>query len=457
MRRFATCLAMLGLLAALALGELSRRIAVADRADGGPHHGLNLEIRDLDAPDRPILFQGPDEVPDLARAQALGLLDGKRRFVARWTGWLRIERAGTLQITSRSDDGSRVVLDGGRLVRNDGPHEARARTGQQTVLPGWHAIEIEYDQSGGDAALEIRWDPPGAPPGRLGPEHLVARPPGALDIWILDHVTEPLGAHRDALAAGRAVAWAVTLAAAWIALASTRARSVARQGLAAMGHATLGTPARRRLAALALAFTCALIAWNESDAARGGFASAYRTAPEVGSGPWLDLPLDPDASRDARPIAATLGLAARLEQRWQGWFYVDEPGSHWFEASGDAPNLVAIDGRLVVSHPGTATQGAPSRGRVILDRGVHAITLLAGLDAYQTRPAGFRWATPDAPFRPFRAIDVFPTRPSAVELTSQLRGRDARPAVQRLAVAALAMTLTASLGAARARGAAARS
>lgn len=452
MHRFATGLALLGLVAALVLGQLVRHVSDADRADGGTHHGLMLEIRDLDDPTRPLLFQGPDEAPDLARAQALGLLDGKRRFVARWTGWLRVERAGLLKITSRSDDGSRVVLDGSRLVRNDGSHEARARSGQLTVLPGWHALEIEYDQQGGDAVLELSWDAPGAPAQPLGPAPLVARPPGAQDLWILDHITEPLARQRGWLERARLAAWGMTVLAASVAFAAARRR---RKALArvvdAMAAVTLGTSTRRRFAALAIAFTCALVGWNESEAARGGFASAYRTAPEAGGGPWLDQPLDRDASGDARAAASERGLGPRLEQRWQGWIFVDEPGSHWFEASGDAPNLVAIDGRLVVSHPGTATQGRPSRGRVILERGVHAITLLAGLDAYQSHPASFRWARPDHAFRPLRALDVFPARPSAAELASQLRLREARPVIHRLALALVIVALVASAGAVRRR------
>ncbi len=447
MRRFATGLALLGLVTAVGLGRLVHHVADAERADGGTHHGLMLEIRDLDDPARPLLFQGPDEAPDLARAQALGLLDGKRRFVARWTGWLRIERAGLLKITSRSDDGSQVVLDGSRLVRNDGSHEARTRSGQLMVLPGWHALAIEYDQQGGDAALELSWDAPGTPAQSLGPASLVARPPGAQDLWILDHVTEPLLRHREWLERASHAAWGVAVVAAALAFAGARERRAALARVVdAVAAVALGTPTRRRFAALAVAFACALVGWNESEAARDGFASAYRTAPEAGGGPWLDLPRDRDASRDARESGRERGLGPRLEQRWQGWIFVEEPGSHWFEASGDAPNLVAIDGRLVVSHPGTATQGRPSRGRVILDRGLHAITLLAGLDAYQSHPASFRWAEPNDAFHHFRALDVFPVRPSAAELSSQLRLREARPVVHRVALALVIVALVASVG-----------
>ncbi len=460
MPRFATRVAIVLTVAALALAHLATRLAVVERADGGPNHGLALRLEDRDDPHAAPLFQGVDGAPDLARARALRLDDGKRRFRATWKGWLRIRDAGPYAFATHSDDGSRLSLDGSAVVRNEGVHEPRTRVGGRYLQTGWHAIEIVYEQEGGGAELEVTWAPPGQAARLLGPEVLWAKPPGSMDLWILENGWEPLEDRRAWIARASAGCGALAALAGGVALFAALAReTTARRTVTALAGALRGTPARRTVTLLAVVFVACWVAWNENEAARGGFRSSYRTAGDPGAGldpgPWLDLASDPGASHDARPDGAALGLTPRLEQRWEGSLYVARAGSYWFEARGDAPSLVAIDRRSIVSHDGSAARGVASRGRVLLERGVHPISLLAGLDEYQRDPVRFRWGAPDEPFRAFTAGDVFTHPPTPAELESRLRSRAALPTVHRVALAvlalvALAFTMRPATGALRA-------
>lgn len=444
MPRFATRVAIVCAVAALALAHLAGKLGVVDRADGGPDHGLALLLEDRDQHDADPLFEGADDVPDLARARALRIDDGKRRFRATWKGWLRIRESGPYAFATRSDDGSRMSLDGAAVVRNEGVHEPRTKSGRRYLQAGWHTVEIVYEQEGGGADLAVTWAPPGATAQLLGPEVLWAKPPGSMDLWLIENLWEPLQDRRVWIARAAVGGGVLAALAGAVALATTLAReTVARRAATALATTLRGSAARRTVTLLAALFAAVWVAWSESEAARGGFHASFRVAGDdaaaVAPGPWLDLTPDAEASHDARADGAARGLAPQLEQRWEGFVYAPRAGSYWFEARGDAPSLVAIDQRLIVSHHGSAARGVASRGRVILERGVHPISLLAGLDSYQQDPVRFRWAGPGEPLRPFVASDVFTTAPSAAELESRLRSRAARPAVQRVALAALAI------------------
>lgn len=444
MPRFATRVALVCALAAFAFTQLAGRLAPVDHADGGPHHGLALLLEDREQSDAAPLFQGQDDAPDLARARALRLDDGKRRFRATWKGWLRIREAGPYAFATRSDDGSRLSVDGSAVVRNEGVHEPRSRTGGRYLQTGWHAIEVVYEQEGGGAELEVTWAPPGQPAQLLGPEVLWAKPPGSMDLWLIENVWEPLEEQRVAIGRAALASGVLAAIAGSVALATALAReTLVRRAATALADTLRGSAARRTGTILALVFAACWVAWSQNEAARGGFRSSYRAAGDEAAsaspGPWLDLAPDPNASHDARVDAAALGLPARLEQRWEGFVYAASAGSYWFEARGDAPSLVAIDQRLIVSHDGSAARGVASRARVLLERGVHPISLLAGLDSYQQDPVRFRWAPPDGPFRAFTASDVFTSAPTPAELESRLRSHAAQPAVRRVALALLAI------------------
>jgi hypothetical protein len=82
-------------------------------------------------------------------------------FYARWTGVLRVEKAGTYGIHIESDDGSRVSIGGKGAVDNGGVHPMTEKSGQAELAAGDHALLVEFFQGGGEAGCKLSWTPPG--------------------------------------------------------------------------------------------------------------------------------------------------------------------------------------------------------------------------------------------------------------------------------------------------------
>src|SRR5258707_3986566 len=64
-------------------------------------------------------------------------------FYARWTGVLRVEKAGKIQFWTESDDGSRLVIDGKVVVDNGGVHPMTEKSGAAELTAGDHELKIE--------------------------------------------------------------------------------------------------------------------------------------------------------------------------------------------------------------------------------------------------------------------------------------------------------------------------
>ena len=64
----------------------------------------------------------------------------KSRFACEWKGFVLIETAGKYTFSTRSDDGSRLWIDGKRIVNNWGLHGARERKGKIFLKEGWHTF-----------------------------------------------------------------------------------------------------------------------------------------------------------------------------------------------------------------------------------------------------------------------------------------------------------------------------
>lgn len=103
-----------------------------------------------------------------------------RHYSIRWTGAMLVERAGDHVFTTRSDDGSRLWVDGQLVVDNGGMHGARERRGSAHLAPGLHTLRIEYVQGGADASFAASWQAPGAEARPLAEAPLLARAPGSM-------------------------------------------------------------------------------------------------------------------------------------------------------------------------------------------------------------------------------------------------------------------------------------
>jgi hypothetical protein len=82
-------------------------------------------------------------------------------FTARWSGVLRVAKAGSYQFTTESDDGSRLSIDGKQVVDNGGVHPMDKKSGTVELTAGDHQLVLEYIQGGGEAGCRLLWTPPG--------------------------------------------------------------------------------------------------------------------------------------------------------------------------------------------------------------------------------------------------------------------------------------------------------
>jgi hypothetical protein len=83
-----------------------------------------------------------------------GLID---YFFVRWTGVLRVPKAGRWVFYTESDDGSRVLVDGTLVVDNGGNHIPEEKSGEVELTAGDHAIRIEYFENNGGACCRVKW------------------------------------------------------------------------------------------------------------------------------------------------------------------------------------------------------------------------------------------------------------------------------------------------------------
>lgn len=72
-------------------------------------------------------------------------------------GFINIPADGIYTFALTSDDGSTLVIDGDKVVDNDGPHSPREVIGQKAMSKGYHPIELRYfDSNGGVLKMEVR-------------------------------------------------------------------------------------------------------------------------------------------------------------------------------------------------------------------------------------------------------------------------------------------------------------
>ena len=92
------------------------------------------------------------DVPQLRR---------RDEFSLRFTGSLRVDRAGDYIFFTNSDDGSRLYIGDQLVVNNDGSHGMKEVRGRIRLEPGQHPITVIYFDSGGGDGLVVSWRGPG--------------------------------------------------------------------------------------------------------------------------------------------------------------------------------------------------------------------------------------------------------------------------------------------------------
>ncbi len=90
-----------------------------------------------------------------------------------FTGWVNVPQTGWWSLSTESDDGSALWIDGIRIVNNDGLHGMQKIVGTVPLAAGKHAVKVEFFEAGGGAGLIMRWQGPGSGAAGDGSEQIV--------------------------------------------------------------------------------------------------------------------------------------------------------------------------------------------------------------------------------------------------------------------------------------------
>ena len=88
------------------------------------------------------------DVPQLKRRDA---------FALRFTGVIRIDKAGRYRFYTASDDGSRLYIGDKLVVNNDGNHGMVEKRGSIQLSAGSHPLVVTYYDQGGGDGLRVSW------------------------------------------------------------------------------------------------------------------------------------------------------------------------------------------------------------------------------------------------------------------------------------------------------------
>ena len=92
---------------------------------------------------------------------SLAVAERKNDFALRFHGIINVPKEGEYEFATKSDDGSRLLIDDQQVVDNGGVHPDQERKGKVTLTAGPHHIVVEYFDAGGNTALTVLWKPPG--------------------------------------------------------------------------------------------------------------------------------------------------------------------------------------------------------------------------------------------------------------------------------------------------------
>ena len=81
-------------------------------------------------------------------------------FAVRFSGYLSIPETGVYSFSLASDDGSKMLIDGVELIDNDGLHAEEKVLEYALLEEGFHPLEIQFFERGGDEMLVLQYKGP---------------------------------------------------------------------------------------------------------------------------------------------------------------------------------------------------------------------------------------------------------------------------------------------------------
>ena len=130
-------------------------------ADLSESNGLRGEYFNADAPSGSPVLERIDKTIsfDWGHEETPGQAIDQQRFAARWTGWLDVPKSGRYRLGIRSNDGSRLYLDGKLVISNWALQGATLRTAELNLQQDRpRELKVEYFQRGGSASMRLEWD-----------------------------------------------------------------------------------------------------------------------------------------------------------------------------------------------------------------------------------------------------------------------------------------------------------
>ena len=116
-----------------------------------------------------------DAVPRLSgTARGFDITERKRDedYGFAFDGYIKIPEEGVYTFFIESDDGSSLVLNGSKVLLNDGMHAMQEESMEVALAAGFHRIGVLFFQGMGDQGLEVSWEGPGFGKSPVGPEVL---------------------------------------------------------------------------------------------------------------------------------------------------------------------------------------------------------------------------------------------------------------------------------------------
>lgn len=123
--------------------------------------GVEYDYFEADLPELPEFDRLSPKTKGTAETFTLKVAERKNDFALRFRGTLTTPKEGEYKFWTRSDDGSRLFINGKKVVENGGIHPAQDREGKVKLSAGNHAIEVMYFDGGGQTELKVSWEPPG--------------------------------------------------------------------------------------------------------------------------------------------------------------------------------------------------------------------------------------------------------------------------------------------------------
>jgi hypothetical protein len=114
-----------------------------------------------------------DSIPDFSslkplKSGSVTVLDpeeiGERldHFAIQYKGFISVPETGIYTFYLKSDDGSKLYLDGELLIDNDGSHDTATKTGMKALKKGMHPVQIDYFEDFLGEHLQLDFSGPNA-------------------------------------------------------------------------------------------------------------------------------------------------------------------------------------------------------------------------------------------------------------------------------------------------------